>query len=118
MLTDSDKQALTRLRRHEACDSRKNSPYFKTGSAFDVMALDADRRTAARIALAAFAEDGSCEPMAWAVMHSDGDYDYRLFGHEDEAEYFAADHAVEIGDEPPEIVPLYPLKLETKEPTV
>jgi len=49
------------------------------------------------------------EPLAYAVMHSTSEYDYRIFATHDEASGFAGDCAVEEGDDDPEIIALYPL---------
>lgn len=46
------------------------------------------------------------EPMAYAVMFTDSEFDYRVFSNHDEATGFAMDCVVEDGDEYPEIIPL------------
>lgn len=49
------------------------------------------------------------EPMAWAVMYTDSEYDYRIFADQEQAEAFALDRACEEHDSLAEIVPLHPL---------
>ena len=46
------------------------------------------------------------DPMGYAVMYTNSEFDYRIFANHDEATGFAGDCVLEEDDEDPEIIPL------------